>query len=287
MATAGSIITAAFIKVGIDSPTTAQMASSLISLNNMISLLGADMLAPVVVSQTLALIAPGSAEYTIGETGSPSWNTVRPILVLSCFLRDSGNYDYPVEIMSSKDYALISNKSFDARPTELYFLPEYPLAKIIFNAIPPAGAYNAHFVFLKNFTEFALITTPVALPNEYKEALVYNLAVSLGEDWDRVVSKTVYMQAMRTREVIDRLNAATKVIPKAKFDFGGMVGTTDLGLQGGGAGGWGDMPVIYLGELDVDPNTTGWGASQAGTIWYNKGDAHWKGWNGTEIVLLG
>ena len=71
---------------------------------------------------------------------------------------------------------------------------------------------------LKNFTEFAATTTSVTLPPEYKEALVYNLAVSLGEDWDRVVSKTVYAQAMRTREVVNRLNAATRPAPIARFD---------------------------------------------------------------------
>lgn len=229
MATAGDIITASFTKVGIDVPTTAQTASGLISLNNIISLLGADMLTPVVVSESFALVAADS-EYTIGNTGSPQWNTARPIRVISCFLRDSDNFDYPVKIISSRDYALLSNKSFSARPNKLYFLPEYPLAKIIFNTSPDV-AYDAYFEFLKNFTEFALTTTTVSLPNEYKEALVYNLAVSLGEDWDRIVSKTILFQAARTREVIDRLNASTKAIPKAKFDFADIGGTQDVGYN--------------------------------------------------------
>jgi hypothetical protein len=218
MATAGDLLTAAFIKVGVDVPTTAQTASGLISLNNMMSLLGADLLSYVVTAESFTVVA-GDSEYTIGSGGQ--WDTVRPESVSTCYLRNSDNYDYPVSVMSGKDYALLSNKSYTARPTELYFLPEYTLAKIIFNTSPDAS-YTACFEFIKNFTEFATTATTVSLPNEYKEALVYNLAVSLGEDWDRIVSKTVYAQAMRSREVIDRLNATKKPVRKAKFDFAGI-----------------------------------------------------------------
>lgn len=224
MATAGGIITAAFIKVGVDSPTTAQTASALISLNNMVSLLGAEGMIYSITSEGFTVVA-ADKEYTIGSGGQ--WNTVRPLKIISCYLRDSKNYDYPVEVIAGKDYNRLSNKSYVARPGALYFLPEYPLAKIIFDASPD-GSYSAYFEFVKNFTEFALTTTTVTLPDEYKEFLVYNLAQSLGEDFDRVVSKTVQMQAIRTREVIERMVASQKQIPKARFDFAGIGGTTEL-----------------------------------------------------------
>ncbi len=238
MATAGDLITAAFLKIGIDSPTAAQTASALISLNNMASLLGADLLPPAVVSESFSIVAT-DPEYTIGASGQ--WDTVRPMKVLSCFLRDDDQRDLPLDILSSKDYNEIYNKMWDATPTGLYFLPEYPLAKIIFNSRPIAG-YDVYFEFLKNFTEFALTTTTMSLPNEYKEFFVYNLAVSLAEDWDRVVSKTVFAQSVRTREVIDRLNAAARTVPKAQFDFykgtdidWGFGGTSNDDLIDGGA----------------------------------------------------
>jgi len=221
---AGDLITAAFIKVGVGSPTAAQTASALISLNNMMSLLGADLMTYCVTSEGFSLAAT-DPEYTIGPAGQ--WDTVRPIKVISCFLRDDDNYDHPIKIMDAVEYRDISSKSWNGRPTALYFLPEYPLAKIIFDA-RPVDEEDVYFEFLKNFTEFALTTTSVTLPPEYKEGLVYNLAVSLGEDWDRVVSKTIYAQAMRTREVIDRLNASNRKAPRAKFDMAGVAGV-DLG----------------------------------------------------------
>lgn len=225
--TAGDIITASFLKVGVEVPTTAQTASALISLNNMMSLLGADMLAPVVTRASFAMTI-GDAEYTIGDGGDFDTD-YRPMQITSCFLRDSDNYDYPVSIMGARDYAAISDKSTDVRPSHVYFVPEYPLPKLIFSSCI-ATAHDVHLEWLANFTEFTATTTSFALPPEYKECLVYNLAVSLGEDWQREVTKTVYAQAMRTRDVVDRLNAAARTVPKARFDVGPSLGLGDYSI---------------------------------------------------------
>jgi len=226
MATAGDLITASFIKVGVDSPTAAQTASALISLNNMVSLLGAQHLLYSVVAESYALVA-ADTEYTIGSGGQ--WDTDgativgRPIGVKSCFLRDADNNDYPVRCLSSRDYNDLSNKSYTARPNRLYFLPEYPLAKIIFNTSPDY-AYDAYFEFYKNFVEFALTTTTVALPAEYKEFLVCNLGVSLGEDWGRKIPATLIARAIESKDILATLIASQQLPPLVKFDFGRMGG---------------------------------------------------------------
>jgi hypothetical protein len=169
----------------------------------------------VAVREIVALTV-ANYEYTIGSSGQ--WNTVRPLMVLNCYLRDSDGTDYPVAIMSPVDYNRISDKNASSIPTGLYFLPEYPWAKIIFNAAPDY-AYNAYFEFLKNFTEFPATTTEVTLPFEYKEFFIYNLAVALAEDWDRVINTTVHAHAIRTRDAIGSLNASLKPPAKARFDI--------------------------------------------------------------------
>ncbi len=213
--TAGEIISSAFQKIGIDSPSTPQTTSALTSLNDLISLQGADFMIPYKTSETLS-ITTGDAEYTIGPSGD--LNTVRPLKIESCFLRDSDNKDWPVQVMAGTDYNKMYDKALELRPTKVYYLTEYPLAKIKFN-YEPDTSYTAYFEFIKNFTEFALTTTSVSLPNEYKAFLVSNLAVSLAEDWDRVVSKTLYAMAQNSKEIIDKLNATNKPCSKAKFDM--------------------------------------------------------------------
>ena len=43
----------------------------------------------------------------------------------------------------------------------------------------------------------------------------------------------------------------------------------------------------YIGKIAADPDTTGWGAAEEGTVWFNGADKKFKGWNGSEIILLG
>jgi len=50
--------------------------------------------------------------------------------------------------------------------------------------------------------------------------MVYNLAVSLAEDWDRTVSKTLYKMASDSKDIIDKLNATNRPCADAKFDIG-------------------------------------------------------------------
>ena len=213
--TAGSIITAAFIKIGIESPTAAQTAAALISFNNMLSMWGAEDLNYVVVAENFTLTA-ADPTYTIGSGGD--FNTVRPMRINTCFLRNPDGYDFPVGVMSSQEYATLHNKTIEQRPSSVYLLPEYPLAKIHFNAAPDA-AYDAYFEFVKNFTEFTATTTAFNLPPEYKEALVYNLALSLGADWNRPVSQYVYARAEETKTLIGRINASMRTVPSARFDM--------------------------------------------------------------------
>ncbi len=215
MATSGDLITAAFLKVGIDVPTTAQTASALISLNNMISFWGVELLQPSLTRENFTLTS-GTAEYTWGSGGSIT--TTRPIRIANAYLRDSSSYDTPLDVMSGKDYGDITDKTASGRPGKLYFTPEETLAKIIFECKPDA-AYVLYLESWKPLTEFAATSTSVTLPNEYKEAIVYNLAVSLAEDWDRVVSNTVQRKAMETKEALGAANAATRPVPMAKFDF--------------------------------------------------------------------
>jgi len=215
MATAADIITAAFLKVGVDSPTSNQTASALISLNNMVSGWGPEIMPPSITRESFT-VTSGTAEYTIGPSGD--WNTVRPSKIENAFLRNSENYDSPLDIIAAKDFNDVVYKATSAHPSAIYFVPEETQAKIIFDCSPNA-AFTIYLESWKVFTEFAATSTTLTLPNEYKEALIYNLAVSLAEDWDRVVSKSVYQRAQEMKYLISSANASTRPVPKAKFDL--------------------------------------------------------------------
>lgn len=214
MATAQNIIDAAFRKIGHSDPTSTDRTEALENLNNLVSSWGIEFLNHYVVRETLS-ITSAKAEYTIGSGGD--LDTVRPIKLVDAILRDSSGYDYNLEIISARDYNDIRYKSNSIRPTEVYFIPEYPLAKVIFDCTPDTS-YSVLFDFEKNITEFAALTTTVSLPDEYKEALVYNLAISIAEDKGIHLMQSVYDTAQRTKDMLSRLNAITRPVPEAQFD---------------------------------------------------------------------
>lgn len=215
MATAQTIIEASYRKCGIPTPSAAQLVDGLELLNNMVSLWGIEFLIHAVTRENLTLTI-GTATYTIGSSGS--LDTVRPIQIVNVYLRDSDNTDSPIDVISAKDYGDIIQKGTSGKPTRLYYIAEYPQAKIIFDYAPDK-AYVVYFEFLKNFTEFATLATTVSLPNEYKEALVYNLAIRLAEDLDVELPASIISIAEGSRALLGIIAAANRLPPKAGFEF--------------------------------------------------------------------
>ena len=216
MATANTITDGAYKKIGIETPTSPQDEDALFELNNMLSMWGTDFVVPYITRESDTLVV-GTSEYTIGSGGD--LNTVRPMSIASSYLVDSDNYSHVVKIRSASDYNRTPQKTYDGRPGKLYFIPEYPLAKIIFDR-EPEYAYTVNYEFWKQLTELALITTTFEFPNEYKRPMVYNLAIALAENNSITPSPTVIATAQETYSLIKRVTAINRPPPTAKFDFG-------------------------------------------------------------------
>lgn len=215
MATATSIIEAAYRKIGHKYPDGNDIVDAFENLNNLVSSLGAEFLNYYWIRESLILVI-GTAEYTIGASGN--LDTVRPLSIKNAFIRTSDGTDHSLKIIGLVEYNKITIKAADNMPDAVYFIPEYPLAKIIFN-YKPDKVYTVYFDFEKNLTEFATQATTVSLPNEYKEMLVYNLALTLAEDKGVAVRSSIIETAYRTRDNIGRLKAINMPVPESAFEF--------------------------------------------------------------------
>ena len=135
MATANTITDGAYRLNSILNPSTDQDDSGLEALNNMISSWSAEgLLVPYNTIESFALTV-GKSTYTIGSGGE--FDTVRPLRIIDAFIRDSNSDDYPVDVsMTRVEYNAITQKDAEARPTRLYFDPQYPKGKIYFNYEP-------------------------------------------------------------------------------------------------------------------------------------------------------
>lgn len=221
MAIAQDVIDAAYRKIGLKDPSATERTTALAMLNNMISIWGLHFLLPYVVRESFDLTI-GQAEYTVGSGGD--FDTVRPLSLSNVYLVNSDDYSFLVNVFGAKDYNRTRNKTLSGRPTKVYFVPEYSLAKLIFNRETDV-VYTAHFEFNKNFTELAAVGTTIDLPNEYKEAMIYNLAIRLAEDESITLPQSVIQTAGTSLLTINRHNALSKIPNRIKFDFVGGSGS--------------------------------------------------------------
>ena len=212
MATVNEVTDAAYRKIGIKSPTSTEDTYALEAINNMISQWGGEFLVPYFTKESFTLTA-GTSEYTIGSGGD--FDTVRPLSIDQAYLRVD-TIDYHLKVISGKQEGMVRMKSYEGRPEEVAYLPEYSLGKILFDC-EPDDTYTVYFTFRKNFTRFTAITDTISLPDEYFEALTYNLTIRLAEDNSIQLPQSIYEIAGQSKAVISRLFGITRPAPRIPF----------------------------------------------------------------------
>ncbi len=210
-----TVLKPALRKIGVKNPTTTELTDALASLNAMIASWGANDFLIFSVTRENFTLAINDAEYTIGSGGD--FNTVRPVKITSAFLRDGSTDFKPLNISNIKRYNDIAEKTSNGRPCRLFYLPEYPLGKILFD-LEPDKAYTLFIDSLKRISSFALITTAFALPEEYERAFVFNLAVDLSSEFNERLSPEVLAIAFDTKEEIMDLNASVRMAEPVDAD---------------------------------------------------------------------
>jgi hypothetical protein len=209
MATAKALIRKALLKVeavgysDVLADDDQRIVDGLEDLNNLISSLNAEgLIIPSLTKISHTLVA-GTNNYTIGTGGDI--NTTRPMSITNAFIRDSNNYDHHVTIRAISDYAKISSKSTQGRPTKLYYNPTYSTGKI-YLYLNPDTAEDLHMDLMVPLSEISAVGDTVDLPGEFKRMLIYNLALDIApeadiEDWPELVRI-----ANESKRFVKRLN---------------------------------------------------------------------------------
>ena len=155
------------------------------------------------VEENFALTA-NKRNYTIGPTGA-DLTTARPLEILRpCFVRES-NTDYPLTPISKDGYGRVVSKSTVTSnyPEWLYYESSFPNGEIFLYPVPSAA--NTLFInSLKEIQSFTSLTTQVALPPGYEEAIVYNLGI-------RQAAKKGFAINPETKQFADQAIARIKV----------------------------------------------------------------------------
>ena len=192
------------------SPDTHQRTVALTALQDLLG----ELEIPYSTWEAITLVV-GQASYTIGENGSPDLETVRPNEITGAFVRDSGNYDYRVEIIDEGRYRRqVAKSTVLSRPRQLWYNPTSPNGTA--SVIPaPATGESLYITSNKPFAEPATIGEDILnitlVPREMYNDLKWILAEDLAPRFGKVPSRKMEKRAEDGRENIERINAARKV----------------------------------------------------------------------------
>jgi len=207
MATAGEIIKAALRNIGrlgyddSESPTTNEMTNCIATLNRMITGWQAEGLIIPQASLDSFALTIGKANYTYGTGGD--FNSTRPVRLTSAYIRVSNN-DYPLEIIDRDSYNRIVAKSSQGRPDMLYYDPQATLAVVYLYPVPNS-ADTLYLDTLKPFAQFSAEADVITIPDEWLEAIEYNLAVRLAPSYRESLSDDVRRLAIATKNRLSNL----------------------------------------------------------------------------------
>lgn len=175
-------------------------ADGLLALNDLLSSWANDsLLVYTRTLETFSLVA-GTAAYSIGS--GQTWNTVKPVRILSAVIRDSANLDYPVAIIEDEEYQNVQYKTTPSPlPQYLNYNNGHPYGTVTFYGTPSV-ANSVRLLTEKPLTAFALTSTTVDLPAGWNKALKFNLALDLAPEYGAKVDELVLKGAMESKGAI-------------------------------------------------------------------------------------
>ena len=186
------------------SPTTEEYATCLTALNAMSDSWRTEGLISVTVQDESLTLVSTQASYTIGLGGD--LNTNRPTKIYGAYLVDSGGVSYDVNIIESDEYASIGLKSSSSTlPNYLYYSADVPLGNLWVYPVPSA-AHTLHVLTPTPAGSYATTATTAYLAPGWEDALVYNLAVRIAPEFEKMPSPLVIDTAKQTKANIKRAN---------------------------------------------------------------------------------
>lgn len=231
MATANELISRALRLLGVlgqgrRTLTANESSDGLEALNSMLESMSLERLMVYQILEENFPLVAGTGSYTIGSGGV--FNTTRPVKIDSAFIRDSGNNDYPLEIIDNGAYDSVALKNTSACPQYLYYDTQHPLAYVRLLYVPDA-AYTLYINSWKQLQRFADGTTALSLPPGYERMIAYNLAIELNAEYGSVITPEVVAIATQSRAAIKRLNAPSPIADVAEaFMFRGGRGKQNI-----------------------------------------------------------
>lgn len=200
--------------------TAQELKDGLESLNRMLDSWSLDELMLYQVIREPFQLVSGQNPYSIGLGGD--FNTTRPTKIVGAYLTlNNGSIpvDYPMDVIQYDDYNAIRLKTLSTNfPNYIYYQPSFPIGEIyiypVFTPNDPATIGPA-YITLTSWKPLPIIVDPTAtleFPPGYWEAIVFNLAVRLAEEYQFSIREATIALAANALKRLKRMNQRTNTL---------------------------------------------------------------------------
>jgi hypothetical protein len=208
--TAAELIEEARRKLGVhadEEPLQAQeLTTGLRTLNMMLKTWQAEGVMAWTLTEGTITLVDGDADYVVGSGGS--FTTV-PLEIVDMRITRSSR-DMPMHRLSREEYYAIPVKTSEGYPTSWYYDRQRAGGTIYVWPAPDSAAGTLKFTYRRIIMDMDVSADDIDLPQEWHEAIVYNLAVRLAPGLGVVSSPEfaeVKAEAQRTYMVVKGLDA--------------------------------------------------------------------------------
>ena len=200
--------------------TASELKDGIESLNRMIDAWSLEELMLYQVIREQFELQSGQNPYSIGLGGD--WDTTRPTKIVGAYLTLNNGaipVDYPMIVLNYDDYNAIRLKTLSTNfPGYLYYQPSFPIAEAyiypIFSPNDPSTQGPA-YVTITSWKPFDMVVDPtayIALPPGYWEAIVFNLATRIAEEYQFDMRPSTIQLAQQALKKIKRMNQRTPTL---------------------------------------------------------------------------
>jgi hypothetical protein len=181
-------------------------------LNDMIASWSAESFMPPFKTKTTFSLTQGQESYTIGTSGSPNFNQVRPDAIAGVYFTDNSNPQSPIDYagdvaMTQDQYNSIALKSIAGIPRWLYYDPQFPNGVIYIYQTAGNPNFTMTCELLLPVAQFTTLTSVLSMPPEYTHAMKMLLADLLAFEYGYELTQRQITEIERCRSWIMAKNA--------------------------------------------------------------------------------
>lgn len=208
------LVTGALRLIGVigdgEIPTSYQADNAMLSLTEMLDSWNSDGLMIYTQSFHELSLTSQTQTWTIGPGGDIDV-TVRPSEIRSASLRQNASsaqpVDLPMAILDASEWLDIRSKNItSAVPRYLYLDGNWPLATLYLWPVPQVNDTKLIVLFNESLATTLTLDDEENLPPAYRQAIRFNLAMLLANEYGREAPPTVQSQAYKSKNIISQNN---------------------------------------------------------------------------------